>query len=254
MRSLFFLMFILAFNISNICYSQKLHALMFVNEQEQGREVDRKADMSNMYKFWGDIANRIGYEYIPQKCSPSTFTASNVNAKIQGLSVGHNDIVVFYYSGHGYNDESDIWPTLNLKDKNYRQIEIMKKLKQVAYNAKLILCIADCCNKQHTSSYDFTSAYDAMEDNNSLVKLFRGFKGKKSIMMSASKQGQYSWSDLRYGAMYGNALRQVIYRLNSANPTWDVVLNDVANLTYRYSDGKQIPQFNITQSGDPFEN
>ena len=121
---------LLVFSIPS-CYSQKLHALFYVNEQEQGREVDRRADMKNMYNFWGDVANNIGYKYSPVKCTPNTFTASNINSKINGLNVERNDIVVFYYSGHGYNDESDIWPTLNLLDKNYRQIDIMKKLKNV---------------------------------------------------------------------------------------------------------------------------
>lgn len=249
----YLILFLVTFNVL-LTYSQTLHVLLFVNEQEQGREIDRRADMRNMYKFWGDIAGNIGYEYSPVKCTPSTFTAFNIDKEIRELSIEKSDIVVFYYSGHGYNDESDIWPSLNLLDRNYRQIDIMKKIKEVSLNAKLILCIADCCNKQLTSSYDFTASYDALEDNNALTELFKGFKGKKSIIMSASKQGQYSWSHKQYGAYYGNCFRQVLSRLSISNPTWDIVLNEISDLTLKYTERKQKPQFNITQSGDPFEN
>ena len=238
---------------ASLCFSQTLHTLLFVNEQEPGREIDRKADMSNMYYFWRDVARKLGYTYSPIKCSPSSFTAANIDTKISGLSISNNDIVVFYYSGHGYNDESDIWPSLNLLDKNYRQIEIMKKLKRASSNAKLVLCIADCCNKQYNSSYDLTAAYDAMEDNNAINHLFTGFKGKKSIIVSASKQGQFSWSHTQKGAFFGMCFRHVISHLSTSKPTWDVVLRDIVNLTYRCTNGKQTPQYNVTQSGDPFE-
>lgn len=234
-------------------YSQTLHAVMFVNEKEQGREVDRCADMRNMYRFWGNVAEAIGYTYAPVKCTPATFSAYQVDRAIRGLDVRTNDIVVFYYSGHGYNDESDIWPSLSLSDRNYRQIDIMKRLKNVSSSAKLILCIADCCNKQANSSYDLTVSYDAFDDGEAMRKLFLGYKGKKSIMLSASKQGQFSWSDLRNGAFYGISFRKVLSSLSVSEATWDIALDKVSRQTYRYTDGQQMPQFNITQSGDPFE-
>ena len=152
-----------------------------------------------------------------------------------------------------YNDKSDIWPSLSLNDGSYREIDILKLLRTKASDAKLILCIADCCNKQANSSHSFTSSYDSMEDSNAIRQLFLGFKGKKVIIISASKQGQLSWSHKLYGAYFGNCFRQAIAEVNDSNVSWDNILRNAVNLTYRCTDGKQTPQFNITQSGDPFE-
>ena len=254
MKLLRFLFFLVLLNISNVCYSQKLHALLFVNVAEPEREVDRTASMTEMYKFWGKIAEKIGYEYAPVKCTPSSFTAANAEARISGLSVGENDIVVFYYGGHGHNDGKNMWPSLNFLDRNCRQTDIMKKLKGVSSKAKLIICMADCCNKQSGMPYERTAAYDAFDNTGSIVKLFTGFTGKKSIMISSSKQGQYSWSDLKYGSFHGICFREVINGLYSENPTWDVVLEDVKKLTFKRTKEKQTPQFVITQAIDPFEN
>ncbi len=256
MNRLFFIIISFLFILPTSAFAQTLHALIFVNEQENGREIDRMADMKNMYSFFGNVASAIDYTYKPRTFSDINFTAKKVKESISQLSVNSGDVVVFYYSGHGYNDVTNIWPTLNLKDQDFREIEILKLLKEAAGNAKLILCIADCCNKQYTSHYDFTSSYDSFEDvnKNPIKQLFTGFKGKKTIIMSASKQGQYSWSDTRYGAMFGISLRKAITELTNHNSaTWDIVMLRAKEYTLRYSDGKQTPQYNVTQSGDPFE-
>ena len=236
--------------------AQTLHALLFINEKESGREFDRSEDMRNMNTFLRNVSTTIGYSYNPQKFSDKKFTSSDIKQSISNLDVESGDIVVFYYSGHGYNDESDIWPSLSLNDNNYRQIDILKLLKEVSSEAKLVLCIADCCNKQYRGSYDITSSYDSFDSqsNNPIKKLFTGFNGKKTIIMSASKQGQYSYSDTRYGAFFGISLRKSITELNSERlATWDQVMQKASSYTSRYTDGKQIPQYNVTQSGDPFE-
>ena len=106
-----------AFVLSLSVQAQTLHALLFVNEKEVGRETDRKADMDNMKAFFRDIAAQLGYNYNLRDNSDTQFTAAEVDREIASLSVQKNDVVVFYYSGHGYNQGTDQWPTLNFKDK-----------------------------------------------------------------------------------------------------------------------------------------
>lgn len=236
---------------SSIITAQTLHALIFVNEKEVGREVDRQQDLNNMYSFWKEIASTLGYTFNYSINSDTKFTSTRANALIANLNVNNNDIVVFYYSGHGHNDETNIWPSLAFKDKSYGEMNIMKAIKKVNSRAKLTLCIADCCNKQARYRSNISNSYASSP--NAIKKLFTGFKGKKSIIMSASKQGQFSWSDLRYGAYFGISLRQAIYNVSYESATWDKVLDNARNLTYKYSENKQTPQFNISQSGDPFE-
>ncbi len=68
--------------------AQTLHALLFVNEKEEGRETDRTEDMRKMLNFWQDIAGVIGYDYEYSYNSDSYFTAGRVRSVISSLDVG----------------------------------------------------------------------------------------------------------------------------------------------------------------------
>lgn len=233
--------------------AQTLHTLLFVNEEESNRERDRSEDMKQMYRFFEYIAESIGYTYSPFKCSGRDFTARKVDEKIDRLKVEDMDVVVFYYSGHGYNEGENIWPTLSLKDKQYSHAAIMKRLKNVcASKPKLILCIADCCNKGMTNDIDVASIYGS-SDVIPIKTLFLGFNGRKSIMMSASKQGQISWSSLKYGAYFGISLRKAIMGVKTSEATWENVLEKASSFMRKYTNGQQTPQFDISLSSDPFE-
>lgn len=251
-----FLFFAICFCVSSwfgILEAQTLRAILFVNEQEPEREKDRREDMKQMDAFWQEIAGAIGYDYQCSRHSGHDFTAEGIRNSISALNVGANDIVVFYYSGHGYNDETNVWPTLTLNDAGIQEIEILKRLKKVNAKAKLTLCIADCCNKPFRSRNTSSVAYSYETDESAVKKLFTSFKGKKTIIISASKQGQYSWSDQEQGAIFGMSFRQAVRNVAYEEATWDMVMEKAKAQTMRRAPELQIPQYNVTQSSDPFE-
>ena len=241
--------------ISSQVSAQTLHALLFINERESGREIDRKADMENMTKYFKKIADCIGYDFRLSKNSDMKFTAEQVNREINSLNIGKNDIVIFYYSGHGYNQGKNRWPTLNLNDKNYWLSDILNVLNPKTENAKLVLCVADCCNKGYNNASMPAETFNPISNDN-MRELFTGFTGKRTIIMSASKQGEYSWSDLRRGAFFGICLRSAIdsHTDNSvSSPTWTKVMSKAISLTEWMSGYKQTPQYEIINSADPFD-
>lgn len=247
---LFLVMFVLP---GMRCSAQTLHALLFVNENEEGRQTDRREDMKQMHAFFQYVAECIDYDYSPVRCSDRDFTSEKVDREIDRLQVRDNDVVVFYYSGHGYNAGQDIWPTLSLLDRRYSQASIMQRLKSACKErAKLILCIADCCNKGMADNSDISTVF-ANEDRAAIRALFLGFNGHKSILMSASKQGQVSWSNLRYGSYFGISLRKAIMRMELSEADWDSVMRRASTLTRKYTKQQQEPQYSISQSSDPFE-
>jgi len=244
--------------------AQTMHTIIFVNKQENtpehgDRTVDRTADFNNMKDFFSRIANAIGYTN--NMCAhglQQDFTTATIDKEINRLNVNKNDIVVFYYSGHGANMNNDIWPTLDLMDNGYWQTTILRKLKEKctdgnSFKPKLLLCIADCCNGVYDGN--MRGSFDAGEDMNGLKKLFTSFPGKKTITMSASKKGQYSYSDLRYGALFGICLREAIAKRteNNSSPTWEDVLDYAKQLTLRITNNKQEPQYSIKVTADPFD-
>lgn len=241
--------------LSMIAMSQTMHTLIFVNEEESGRQVDRTADSRNMKKFFTSIAQCLDYTNNMRSHSGSEFTTTYIDREIDNLNVGSNDVVVFYYSGHGANFRNDKWPTLDLIDKPYWSSRILAKLNKKCGNAKLVLFITDCCNSYVNSGYTPTKSYNPTDENN-VAKLFTGFKGKKKIIVTAAKPGQFSLSHKVYGAYFGIAFRQAIQENVSndvSNPTWDKVLQDASSMTSRLTQGKHEPQYSIEQSADPFD-
>lgn len=237
-------------------YGQTLHALLFINEKEPGREIDRSTNMRNMKAFYRDIANNLGYTYNLRANSDNEFKASEVDREINNLNVQKNDIVVFYYGGHGYNQGQDIWPTLSFKDKNYWLSDILRKLNPVTRDAKLVLCIADCCNKGNSNAPLPSVSFNTSSAEN-FKALFTGFSGKKTILISSSKQGQLSFSDLTKGPYFGNCFRASVYNYTDnshRNPTWEEILENAKEQTLKTSNNRQEPQFQIIHSGDPFGN
>lgn len=240
--------------------AQTMHTLIFVNESEPGRQVDRTADSKNMKTFFTNIAQCLGYSNNLRSHTGVEFTTAYVDREINSLQVGSSDVVVFYYSGHGANMRNDKWPTLDFLDKGYWSSRILAKLNAKCANAKLVLFITDCCNSYIDNNITPTYSYNPTDDNN-VAKLFTGFKGKKKVIVTAAKPNQFSISDKRYGAIFGISFRNAVKENTSNdayNPTWEKVLQDARSLTMalsaRYgSECQHEPQYSIEQSADPFD-
>ncbi len=226
--------------------SQTLHTIIMVNKEEPNREVDRTADFNKMTTFWKDIASSLGYRHNLKQYSGSAFTAANALTAIDNLLVSPNDIVVFYYSGHGANWDNDEWPHLSYKDRNYSQSAIYSKLKTKASNAKLILCIGDCCNMDSEGNRREKKTY-ATFDPILTKQLFTDFEGHRGYIISASIRGQYSYSDLKNGALFGIGLRQAVRDALSGEikPNWIYVLEAAKNYTLEFTEDEQMPQYKM---------
>lgn len=231
-KILFFFLFVcIGVNLS----AQTLHTLIFINKSEPGRESDRTADFNKMTTFINDVARRIGYSNDLRTHTGSEFTVSKVLSEIRSLNVGSNDVVIFYYHGHGTNTSDNRtntqWPAMHITPNGddlsaatfLEHSKVKEELESVCGQAKLVLCIADCCNR--FSFKPNPPAKMVPRDRDNIKKLFTGFSGQKFIMVSASKPGQYGYS-ANTGSIFGDYFRSAInyYSENSSNPTWDEVL------------------------------
>jgi len=236
--------------LASVINAQTMHTVIFVNTQENttwggNRTVDRTADYNNMKQFFSSIATAIGYTNDMRAHGlQQDFNKTMIDREIDNLRVGPEDIVVFYYSGHGGNLEQDKWPHLQLQSGLYWQSDIVKKLNSQCANAKLIICIADCCN--NTAENGIPGSYNPRESSY-LKQLFTNFSEKTTIVMSASIQGQVSYSHRQYGAYFGNCLRIAIAEKtansNSQAPTWQDIFLCTKLLTLRVTKQAQEPQF-----------
>ncbi|MCC8114343.1 MAG: caspase family protein [Bacteroidales bacterium] len=244
MKRVFSLLIVAACIIS--MSAQTFHTIIMVNKEEPNRQVDRTADFDNMKAFFTNCAKALGYKNSMVTYSGDQFRSTNAISAIDGLNVSDGDIVVFYYSGHGANWDDDEWPHMAYLDRQVGQTSLYNRLKEKYSNAKLILCISDCCNMDSEGQRREKKSY-ASFDPDLTKKLFTDFDGSRGFQISASIRGQYSWSNLKYGALFGIALREAVNRATNGtiNPTWQYVLEDAKTTTLSLTEQKQMPQYRM---------
>lgn len=233
--------------------AQTFHALIFSNMKESAqRSADRTEEMKNMRLFCQNIASTLGYKQDIRCHSDNEFTSTQFLQDIESMSVSSDDIVLLFYNGHGCNWDDDDWPHMCFKDKQYWQTTAYEKLQERCGNAKLLLCIACCCNMDSRGRSGYGIEYDYSFDPNKARSLFAGFSGKRKVVTSSSIRGQYSYSwtsGSRLGSIYGISLREAINEIlrpsSTIDPTWDNVLTLAQRKTLAYTDQKQRPQYKI---------
>lgn len=231
-----------------VAKAQTFHTIIMVNKEEPNRQVDRTADFNNMSTFFTKIAQSLGYKNNMLRYSGQSFRATNALQAIESLNVGLNDIVVFYYSGHGANWDDDEWPHMAFLDRQYGETTIYNKLREKFGNAKLILCISDCCNMDSEGARREKRTYSGF-DPVLTKKLFTDFEGHRSYEISASIRGQYSYSNRQYGALFGIALREAVSSAltGKTQPNWVYVLEKAKSLTLELTNQEQMPQFKMNR-------
>lgn len=162
------------------------------------------------------------------------------------LSVNPDDVVIFYYSGHGANPGGgDRWPMLGIEGQstpvpNLLKLSSVKKTLQ-SKNPRFLITMADACNKPMPGSADRGRRQSNQPAG--FKKLFLGYKG--TIIASSSIPYQYSYGDPQNGGLFTqqflNALNQV---QASPNPNWEAVKKMATKTipTNRAEQPKQQPQ------------
>lgn len=236
--------------------AQTFHAMIFSNMKESSqRSADRTEEMNNMRSFCQNLATTLGYRQDIRCHSDNEFTSSQFLNDIESMSVGSEDIVILFYNGHGCNWDDDNWPHMCFKDKQYWQTTAYEKLQENCGNAKLLLCIACCCNMDSRGRSGYGMDYDYSFEPNKARALFAGFSGRRNVVTSSSIRGQYSYSwtsGNRLGSIYGISLREAINEVlrpsSTIEPTWDNVLTLAQQKTLAYTKQKQRPQYKIQDS------
>lgn len=240
----------------NSIVAQTMHSILFVNMEEQGREADRTSEMQQMITFCSSIAEALDFDHDLRCHSGEEFTSIVLETEIALLNVQKGDIVLFYYAGHGCNWDDDDWPHMAFLDKQYWESTAFAKLKAVSGNAKLLLCIASCCNMDSEGRKRELQRYISL-DKTKVKKLFLGFKGNKSIIASSSIRGQYtySWSSgPMLGSIYTISLRKTINEalagIVDTGLTWENIFEETKKQTLIYTQNKQTPQYRIENNSN----
>lgn len=201
------------------------------------------------------------YNYYGESLSPEA--CKNL---INSMSISPQDIIVFYYSGHGGrpNVTDPDWINkhpfpqmcfgLGMQDQNrFISVEWLKGQLQ-SKGAQLVVILTDCCNsltqgllQRHVSYTSNNRGPETLSEGKAknLQKLFLGYKG--IVVATSSKPSQYSNGVDGYGGLYTGEMCKLFDMLERevTNLSWETFLNTVEQNTdeLSYELSQQNPNF-----------
>lgn len=220
-------------------------------------------DIQRVTLMFDSIRKFIGISMITTVISGKTYNKAAVVKVLKDLNPDPNDIVVFYYTGHGFRKTEDPrpFPYIDLRpkdDKTYMVnslniLDVFNTIKGKPKAARLNIVLSDCCNTVPGKNKidakaigGFRDIRDWSQDN--CRQLFLN-PTPTSVLITASDVGQFSSCDSTAGGLFTiffkAALENNLTNFKK-NVNWDQVAAETKNATsikarHTYCDRPFIP-------------
>lgn len=235
------LLFLTSLFVSVSVQAQTLHVVVFCDTNDksigENKESERKITMNEMQTV-ACCLEEFGYDSEFTECYGNNCSKSNLMSVINNLSIGPDDVVFFYYGGHGTraeNNDNDKFPQMCLGEEyqdNYVPTTLVKNLI-MKKNPRLAVILTACCNKEQNGitvksvvaeSESYTK--EAELDKEALKELFLGSTG--TVVMTSSKAGQYSYSG-KEGGIFCLTFWIVMEYVSKGDlmPDWNVICETI---------------------------
>lgn len=176
------------------------------------------------------------------------FTKSKLNEVVSTLNTSSNDIILFYYTGHGFNEGNNDYPTLTL-GRDGEDLSLRKKDLLDVYNVlrgkshRLLVVVAEACNKQATGTS--ISDNSPLEDDGNKFRML--FASSGDYMISSSKKGQASYAQTGsmgvFSRSFADAMAEMFSDNTSTSVSWPGLFQLVSQKTV-----DRASQLKITQN------
>ena len=225
----------------------RLFLLLVANTDDISIGTTCLVDKDAMYKTFSQLTEFMQIQFVPKVIYGKEFSKANVDNAVNALNPGPGDIVVFYYSGHGFSNTNDnyAFPYLDLRDKSFQNFggaytlnieDIYKRIK--SKGARLNLIFSDCCNSDPSLSNNISS--DVATTRSSSIgwnmdnckALFMNDK-PLSVLMTAASKGELSAGNAAGGIFTFNfreSLEKIIGPFSN-NVSWPDLLNTAKKQT-----------------------
>lgn len=239
----FILLSIFLFHCNSV-QAANLYAIVVCDTDASNIEKSVKADYKNIRKEIKRIK-----KYTKLKTRIKKFKGRKVNSDfldvVRRINVEPDDVILFYWSGHGkrFESQEDPWPVLDFEHDNQivTQYDVTEELMDK--HPRLILSITDCCNNFVTKSFFAKSKSDKKLLKENYQALFLNSKG--TYIATAALPGEISFAlnrnskilGIPAGGFFTNALLESLKTETSQpNPdiSWDLIFELTINKTIEY--------------------
>ncbi len=228
-------------SISAVSNAQVFHAIIACNTIDKSVGAYMADELTNVSDMVQTIAAALDCELDFQTFDGYTCTRDNVTQYINEMDVDKDDVVLFYYGGHGgraKDNEDDPWPQMCMNADISSEslfLPAARVERLIAEKSpRLRIILTGCCNSEDArisikplyaegpAGPTILGDYDA----EAYKKLFLEAKGK--VMMTSSKRGTVS-AACSGGSFFSIALLSTLdaVGMNNVNPDWNAVCEDV---------------------------
>jgi hypothetical protein len=199
-----------------------LHAIVVGDTNDSSIGTSVQVDMKKLQSLMGNISRHTGLTLNPRYISGNQLSLANVNQAINGISAGSDDVIFFYWTGHGHNAGDSVLPTMNIKDWQETLGLSVVKATLEQKKPRLLIIIGDTCNKPTRTSREVETARTENPEN--YKELFLKYRG--IIAVSSSKKGQFSYGNPQTGGLFTSVfLSSLSTELSSGSrPSWDALM------------------------------
>lgn len=232
------LVIIMCLFVLGINAQTKIHMVAFCDTGDEKIGKNVQLDLNTYRQLMTDISNALKTEGIKSNTnifSDTQCTPNQARNYINNLSC-QDDIVLFFYSGHGgrshMDDEESKFPRMSLggSGEPVKVTEIINNLEKK--RPRLIVMVTDCCN----SYYDRSSNTQSM--TNSTGGSGEGFKtlflkNRGVVCITAASPGEFGWCSSK-GGYLTVSIKEAFYEADKvgSSATWDTLLKNTRNNTY----------------------
>lgn len=225
MRNFFFLLLFVCCTIGQQANAKTIHAILVADTVGNISDMTR-VDLKNIREELKTIATHTKVPLKEKIFSDTKFKKDVVVDYLTQMKVDASDVVIFYFTGHGYRtaDKTSHWPYLAFElyktgiDLEWVADTIRDKKPQFA------LVMSDCCNNYAERGFN-PPTKKVFFNFRRIPPYFQGYnqlfaKAKGCLVMSSCSAGQYS-----YGCGYGGVfttcfLASMNKEIAEPTPTW----------------------------------
>lgn len=217
----------------------KLHAILVADTENQGaywldidkkelgmeQDLGMKQDLKSVKRLLRAIEDITIVEVESHILEGKEFSYKKVIDTIDQLTLNQNDVILFYYTGHGTNERGYGFPNLTLgKDKREQPVldDIISQIKRK--NAHFSVILADACNNysERVTNDNGIKGFDEIRfkiKKENFNKLFLSARGQ--VVGVAAKDGQFAVGTSDGGKFTNQVLDSLEKEFKSDKPTWD---------------------------------
>lgn len=200
----------------------KLILIIVANTADPAIGKGCREDIKAIHKMFRELSEYMEFKFLDLLVEGTDYGKENIMDAITISTPGSDDIVVFYYSGHGFSYEKDAkqrFPQIDLRPhptsdriafinahtQNLADIFEMIKGK----GARLNIVIGDCCNSLIKFKRDFKGGADIIRMANKPEMAINKKMAEKlfchhtaSILVAAADKGEYAIADPVFGSIF----------------------------------------------------